>query len=942
MEFQSIPSFPDELGQSKNFHQHEKAVASIPTLATSNHIDYVVRVGNLQDSQANPNQCSTTTTLSTCNVRSAWALCRSTINQVPCFSGGVVSCTVVLPTNSVSTIQGARYGTVVPDNFFLACSNDATMTLTLSMTSASSVNVATVAGDGSATSFYTSFSGSLLFSNVNINGFGDTAVSVTIAKAVSFNHVGFMNNSNPAVVLSAITGSIYLSSCTFVGNRAYGNRALSNVEEGGLSLSRVSNVMIIDTSFINNNLTSSSSYRGGGGGLSVVGSSNITISKSVFIGNTCTSKFGLCGGAMYVDTTTFLTIDDCTMRQNKADNGNQYNAAGAIYISSHSSNIAITSTSFIGNVGKGAIYINQSCSLISIGGTQPVTVTANNLPQLPATSISAPTGFRAKSFYTVFDADIYQPSRSGNDYILIGNYVYNSIPGIDGTPPLISQGQTVSVSMAKSDPLASIVAYIFPSVVRSDGRSAGVSFVGNIGGALYISDTVSNVFFFDVTFDGNVGNMGAVNIVRKNRFLYFYNVVFKNNINNAITNDLSFFGGNGGAISIQYGNSNIQLFDCSFLHNHAVYGGAVYLGSGNPNLFSSFSLSTTGNQILFVNIIADGNIAQVDGGWLFSHFLNSVIISNSSIYNNVAKQSGGAVYLYKNNMFSFAAYWYYIPVTSSAPTIDKHGVVFAGNHAGRDGGAIYSGQANLISNCDTMSGCQAQLTFVNNTCGNQGAGIAAFSDSTVAIAHTIFDSQHASGFGGAMALSASTLYLNIFVTTAIDVQYFYKPVKDSLISNTSIIMSNNRATSGSALYLVLSSIAYINGPVLANNNECNGHGGTIYWNALNNIGFANIDYFGHTSTLAYSDPSAFNVVQFKNNILPAGMKDIATQTTKLSNNIKGAIVNVTTYGSNLQPAPSFSLLDVYGNLNVTDSSSIVSWNILGYSCNGRTGFHRPP
>ena len=956
--------------QTKKMYEHQHEVVAVATTPGATVLNYIIGVGNLQDSDANPSQCSTTATLSTCNVRSAWALCLSTIAALPCTArpgteGLPTSCKVVLPANSISTIKGAQYGGRNPNVVVLLsyplgnCNteqypvNSGQFPVSLSMTSASSAGVATIVGDGSATRFLATFGGisnsvSLSISNVNINGFGNGAVFAQSLGSLSFSNVGFMNNNGrSAVVLTNVVSSVSITNCSFVGNRA----SLG----GGFYIGTCNDVTIVGTSFINN-----SAVQNGVGGIYLETSTNITISKSVFVGNN--------GTGLFVLKSSFLIIDECTFRYNSAGQGS------AIYMSG-SSNIGMTSSRFEGNVGSSALYIDGSCSLISIGGTQPVTLTAlYELTQvITPTVITAPTGFRAVKFYTVLDADGYRPSGNlngnlANDIITIGDFnnlssTYLSkdfgagLPGITGNPPYICHGRKISAWLIKSDPSASITVYIFPSVVRSDGKSAGVSFVGNSGGALYVNTTGSQVFFFDVTFDRNVGNVGAVSIQQGNRYFYFYNVVFKNNSNTAITNTVIGSPG-GGAINIALGNSNFQFYDCSFLHNSAMYGGAVYLGSGNAELFSTHQQSV-GNNILFVNIVADGNTAQAHGGWLFSHLLNGVIIYNSSITNNIAKESGGAVYLAEKNILYLGLY--YSPFASSSryynaysySTIMHNNVVFIGNHAGKDGGTIYSGQENFISNCDSIAGCQGRLMFVNNACGNQGAGIAAFGDSTVTLGHTMFDSQHASGFGGAIALSASTLYLNIF-TVATEYEYFYKPLADGYVPGSSIIMTNNRATSGSALYLVLSSIAYVNGSIHLSNNECDGHGGTIYWNANNNIGFANIDNFGYNPnylvnaealssvTLPTYGPNAFNSVRFKNNILPAGMFDIATQTTQVSSNLNGTIVNITTYGTNLRPAPAFSLLDYYGNLNVTDSSSIVSWSILSFSCNKQTGKFTPP
>ena len=75
---------------------------------------YTVSVGNTHDGSANSNACSTTTLLSTCNLRSAWALCMSLVRAVACPSSASqavsVTCAIILPTSGSIAFKSGNGG----------------------------------------------------------------------------------------------------------------------------------------------------------------------------------------------------------------------------------------------------------------------------------------------------------------------------------------------------------------------------------------------------------------------------------------------------------------------------------------------------------------------------------------------------------------------------------------------------------------------------------------------------------------------------------------------------------------------------------------------------------------------------------------------------------------------------------------------------------------
>ena len=75
---------------------------------------YTISVGSTHDGTANSNACSTTALLSTCNLRSAWALCLSKVRAVTCPSSASqavsVTCAIILPTSSSIAFKSGNGG----------------------------------------------------------------------------------------------------------------------------------------------------------------------------------------------------------------------------------------------------------------------------------------------------------------------------------------------------------------------------------------------------------------------------------------------------------------------------------------------------------------------------------------------------------------------------------------------------------------------------------------------------------------------------------------------------------------------------------------------------------------------------------------------------------------------------------------------------------------
>ena len=193
---------------------------------------YTIQVGNLVDSAGDSNGCSLSSKLSTCNIRSAWAYCMNLINQQACGNSAVVTCAVVLPSNTTSKVMSGTYG-AMDLSAIKSWASSCTLTQ-VSLSVVSSVTgglVAWVRGDGKSNAFVDVESVGFLtltMSDINVVGFGDgtvnflSAVVVNALQAAVFKRVSFYDNmgfSTGSAVYATNMGSMVFATCTFINNQ---------------------------------------------------------------------------------------------------------------------------------------------------------------------------------------------------------------------------------------------------------------------------------------------------------------------------------------------------------------------------------------------------------------------------------------------------------------------------------------------------------------------------------------------------------------------------------------------------------------------------------------------------------------------------------------------------------------------------------------------------
>ena len=515
-------------------------------------------------------------------------------------------------------------------------------------------------------------------------------------------------------------------------------------------------------------------------------------------------------------------------------------------------------------------------------------------------------------YYVVFNDVPINVLNYCGEQAIVGDYIYgyglgqteknctwahnggSTAPGVNGEAPYLRHGRNVTIVTARRNVTgnAYISLWIFP---LSSLRSA---FTHNIaatyGGAIYIGNSVNNVFVMPGTmFTDNTATVsgGAIFLDSLSNKVYLYSTMFKDN--NASLN--------GGAVAFQNLIPSVHFYDCSFASNSAQYGGAVYFGTGNGNDLSNTGLVLA---IEFVNVMMRQNKAALDGGGMYANFLNSFSLVDSRMVDNIADRSGGAIFVSQNNGPIKIDSTVFTTNRASAAggaivmnTINTMSISnltrFDLNSAGADGGAIFSNANNTITTFGIT-------TFARNICKGRGGALAINTGSIATFnGTTTFDSNYAQSQGGAIAISSSSLVLG----------------------PSAIKFINNSALSGSAIYLTSSSTSSVflyesYTGIVFQNNICRGgeEGGTVYF--LKDPQ-SNTELFG-------PQLSHYNQrVVFVNNTAGVGKK-VATQTTNLRSTSNDSTIVITDYNVFLHPSLVFNLIDAFGNINNTDFSTTVS------------------
>ena len=340
------------------------------------------------------------------------------------------------------------------------------------------------------------------------------------------------------------------------------------------------------------------------------------------------------------------------------------------------------------------------------------------------------------------------------------------------------------------------------------------------------------------------------------------NIILKNlnliNGNNALTNY-------GGAIHFTE-SAQLTLINCNFTNNHASFGGAVHNSvnktlkiincsfSGNTADASGGAIFSKGDVVL-ENSIFNFNTAYKSGGAIWSskdlYGKNCSFNSNKALENGrIGDNYGGAIFAwdiakfdnctFENNYAGHrggAVYATSIYVNNNQDPISSFNSFFMNNVAGRSGGALYAKDHSSVKNA---------VFNYNNATEDGGAIFSGHANVT----HCFFESNRVQGIrayqceGGAihclhdLTLDNSTFKYNF----AYD--YGGAILADSIKwMNSPSIFVGNRVddNDGGAIYTNTIE-GDVNKAVFINNRAKNGDGGAVYINKENTVSFSHCTF----------------------------------------------------------------------------------------------------
>lgn len=551
----------------------------------------------------------------------------------------------------------------------------------------------------------------------DINGNGNSRITMGSSQTLTINNASDIHGFRDitASVISAVGGSIIIKDSTLSDNIAE-NWAGAVRTEG-------SDLAIYNTKFLNNAVNSKSSSSGG----AIIANGATKIQDSLFSGNSVlmntsdstksayggaieawVGSFGILGttfesnavravdagnafgGAIYLNSTSILSLYDSTFNNNTVESLNQTATGGAIYTVS-TATASLNNTVFTNNRAKqgGAIY---NAGDISVNNT----IFENNTASDNGGAVyNTGTGIIASSIFKSNETTNTTGNSAG------GGAVYNSGDLIISD----SSFGTTDIADANIGAHGSAIFNTRNLVINKTlfenntvtGWGAG-TISNNNGGTV----TVNNSIFKNLTT-----GWGGAAIHNENGLINIKNSEFSN----AQT-------GRGGAI---FSNGTLSVENSVFSNNQtdtpqetaSAQSGAVYVASGSANFKnSSFVNNST---------VGHSTIHGAGGGAIYN--IGNTTITNSSFTGNSVSSgisaAGGAIYN-TTGMLSVIA--------------DKGLTIFSGNKTNSTFNAIYllSGTLNLNSGKNGYIKFDDSITsgHINNSINLNNTGVKGFDETT--------------------------------------------------------------------------------------------------------------------------------------------------------------------------------------------------------------------
>ena len=370
-------------------------------------------------------------------------------------------------------------------------------------------------------------------------------------------------------------------------------------------------------------------------------------------------------------------------------------------------------------------------------------------------------------------------------------------------------------------------------------------------------------------FENNTGysDGGAVHVQAANNPLYVTGCTFTNN---QATSTAEGDEGRGGALRIS-SVATVNLDDCTFNGNSAMYGGALYAPYAasessritNCNFNNNVGSSNGGaiywnaNGTTFYNNKFNGNKADNGAGLFLAYAVYNTVIDDCEFNDNEAMNEGGAImgiYNENNVQVTDSKFNRNVAINGGAIALGQNSndftldnCQFSGNHASGYGGCVYfesDGQHIDITNSHfddnfASSGGAIHLfsslmddsykdvniigcTFHDNNCTSPdarygGSAIGLNWASDVTISQCTFDLNHASSNGAVMVDYCYDVnvdnceFINNYAGRFGGAFYAYHAVGDADVTYTKCTFDNNTAArSGGAISTTLFSVNYEN------------------------------------------------------------------------------------------------------------------------------------
>ena len=320
---------------------------------------------------------------------------------------------------------------------------------------------------------------------------------------------------------------------------------------------------------------------------------------------------------------------------------------------------------------------------------------------------------------------------------------------------------------------------------NANGSSAGdMDGTGIVGGGIYINGNYNHILyntFINNTVGGSGGglaldgkncavehnyfennkalrhmNGGAMQIGRGQNSIIRYNI-FKDN----------YAGMGGGAVELQHSSGDL-IENNTFIHNGADYGAGI-------SIYNTSYFTLRNNE--FTENYADGELGLGAAARVYLiDFKTTSIITGNKIRNNIASVTGGAFYIYGDN----------IKITKNT---------FINNTAAKQGGGIINALGNDISISDNE--------ISSSTAGTCGGAIYIDGNNAKISSNKIANTKAGTG-GGAIYVKGNSTIVNknniINSTAGTHSGAVYVEGKNAIVSNNQFT-DNTAASFGGAVYV---------------------------------------------------------------------------------------------------------------------------------------------